>query len=301
MSDNFRNQLLTDFEYLAQIPKLFDREYELIRRAQTFEETHNLSADEYRHLFELYLRDKSLPDWLEKIAAVNERFRLVTQTLQGITYVAILISALQFIYGFQERQTQILNDKWDIVASDIRIGSSKRNAIEYLHDRDELLSNIEAVNAQLNGLNLPGRAQLQEADFRGANLYHAYFQGANLYRSKFANYGMNLTNLEGVNFQHADLRLAEFNGVNMQFACFNGANLEGAIFDNAYVVGADFRGARFLTAAQFRKVKEIDYRRALFDDELSRELGLQPTDAKPAVGCEIARRNRSWWQAFVGL
>ncbi|MBX2862292.1 MAG: pentapeptide repeat-containing protein [Leptolyngbyaceae cyanobacterium MAG.088] len=300
MSDDFRSQLLKDFEHLAKIPKLFDREYEIIRRAQAFEEAHGLETDDYRQLFELYLRDKGLPDWLEKIAAFNERFRLFTQTLQGITYLAVLVSALQFLYGFQERQTQLLNDKWDIVASDIRIGSSKKNAIEYLHDRGELLSNIEAVDTQLNSLNLPGKAKLQEANFQGANLYHAYFKGANLYRSNFSNYGTELTNLEAVNFQQADLRQANFKGVNMKFACFTDANLEAANFEEAYVVGADFRGARFLTADQIRAAGKKFYSRALFDDDLSRELGLQPTDEKPAEGCRISPRSRQWWQGFLG-
>ncbi|MEM9976362.1 MAG: pentapeptide repeat-containing protein [Cyanobacteria bacterium P01_D01_bin.2] len=300
MSDNLHSQLLKDFEHLAKIPKLFDREYECIQRAQAFEAEHGLSAEKYQRLFELYLRDKNLPDWLEKIAAVTQRFQLVAQALQGFTYLAILISALQFLYGFQERQSQTLNDKWAIVASDIRVGSSKKDAIEYLHDRDEVLSNIEAVDTQLSYLNLPQGANLQEADFRGANLYHAYFQGANLYRSDFSNYGAELTNLEGVNFQQADLRQGNFQGTNLKFACFKGANLEAANFGEAYLVGTDFRGARYLTADQIRAAGERSYRRALFDDELGRELNLPPTDAAMAVGCEIIPRDRKWWQGFVG-
>ena len=300
MSDDLRSQLLKDFEHLAKIPKLFDREYQMIRHAQAFEAEHGLGADEYQRLFELYLRDKDLPDWLENLVRVTQRFRLVVQTLQGFTSLAILLSALQFLYGFQERQTQTLNDKWTIVASDIRVGSSKREAIEYLHDRDELLSSLEAVDTQLSELNLPGGARLQEANFRGANLYHAYFQGANLYRSDFSNSENELTNLDGVNFQQADLRQANFQGANLQYACFAGANLEAAKFEKAYLVGTDFRGARNLTADQIRAAGKESYERALFDDELSRELGLQPTDAELAVGCGISPRPRNWWQGFFG-
>ncbi len=300
MADDLRNQLLHDFEQLAKIPKLFDREYERIRRAQEFEAAHGLSPDEYNRLFELYLTDKHLPDWLEKIAASTKRFQVLVQTLQSFASLAILISALQFLYGFRERQNQIFNNKWDIVASDMRVGSTKKNAIEYLHDRGELLSNIEAVDTQLSYLNLPREARLQETDFRGANLYHAYFESANLYRSDFSNYDQALTNLEGVNFQRADLRQVNFQGANLKHACFREANLETANFANAYLVGADFRGARFLTADQIRAAGQDSYSRGLFDEALSRELGLAPADGEPAEGCGIKARDRNWWQSFFG-
>lgn len=300
MSDDLRSQLLKDFEHLAKIPKLFDREYELIRRAQAFETEHGLSADEYQRLFELYLRDKDLPDWLENIVRVTQRFRLLVQTIQGFTSLAILLSALQFLYSFQERQTQTLNDKWAIVASDLRVGSAKREALEYLHDRDELLSSIEAVDTQLSELNLPGGARLQEANFSGANLYHAYFKAANLYRSDFSNSENELTNLDGVNFQQADLRQVNFQGANLQYACFTGANLEAAQFEKAYLVGTDFRGARNLTADQIRAAGKDSYERALFDDQLSQELNLQPTNVEPSEGCRIRPRSRNWLQGFLG-
>ncbi|MBT9310830.1 pentapeptide repeat-containing protein [Leptothoe kymatousa] len=300
MADDLRSQLLKEFEHLAKIPKLFDREYELIQRAQAFEAEHGLSADEYQRLFGLYQRDRALPDWLENIVRVTQRFRVIVQTLQGLTSLAILLSALQFLYGFRERQTRIVNDKWATVASDIRVGSAKKEAIEFLHDRGELLSNLEAVDTQLSYLNLPGKANLQEADFRGANLYYAYFKGATLYRSDFSNYDGELTNLEAVNFQETDLRQANFRGVNMKYACFSGANLEKANFEKAHLVGTDFRGARKLTADQIRAAGKTSYERALFDDELSRKLELPPTDVEPADRCVIKPRSRTWWQGFLG-
>ena len=76
-----------------------------------------------------------------------------------------------------------------------------------------------------------------------------------------------------------------------------------AVFEETHNLSADeYRHLfeLFLTAAQFQNVKEIDYSRVLFDDELSRELGLQPTNAEPAVGCEIKRRDRKWWQTLIG-
>lgn len=300
MSDDLRSQLLKEFEYLAKIPKLFDREYELIQRAQASEAKHGLSAEEYQRLFELYLRDQDLPDWLENIVRVTQRFRLVVQTLQGFTSLAIFLSALQFLYGFRERQTRIVNDKWAIVASEIRVGSAKKEAIEFLHDREELLSNLEAVDTQLSYLNLPGKANLQEANFRGANLFQAYFKGANLYRSDFSNYEGELTNLDGVNFQQADLRQVNFQGANLQSACFAGANLEAANFEKAYLVGADFRGARNLTADQIRGAGRNSYERALFDEPLSQDSGMSPMPAEPAKGCGIKARDRNWWRGFLG-
>ncbi|MEM9266174.1 MAG: pentapeptide repeat-containing protein [Cyanobacteria bacterium P01_F01_bin.13] len=301
MSDDLRNKLIQDFEQLSKIRKPFDREYEKIRRAKQFEADYGLTSEQYERLFELYLTDIHVPDWLERTASLTQRLQLISQTLQSFAFLAIFLSAIQFLYGFRERQASVIAEKWAIVASDVRVGSSKREAIEYLHDQGELLSNIEAIDTQLSGLNLPNKARLQEAKFQGANLYQAYFRGANLYRSDFSNYDTERTNLEAVNFQDADLRQANFSKVNLKNSCFRGANLEEANFKDAYLVGVDFRGARFLTAEQItRNSNKTFYERAIFDDDLARALGQPTTAVEPAVGCQIQPRKHGWWQGFLG-
>ncbi|MEO0455848.1 MAG: pentapeptide repeat-containing protein [Cyanobacteria bacterium P01_A01_bin.114] len=298
MPDDVYQKLIQDFEALAAIAIPFDRQYELVKRSKAFNEQFDLSPDDYQQLFELYLQDRHTPDWLERTVQFTKKLEPIAQALRSLTFLAVLFSAIQFVISLQAQRTQLIAEKWETVASDLKIGGAKREAIEYLHDRGEILSNLEAIDTQLSGLNLPGSARLQESKFTGANLYQAYLVGANLYRSDFASEGDNLTNLDSVNFQDADLRGANFRGANLQHACFEGANLEAADFTDAYLVSTDFRGARNLEASQILQAKG-SYERGLYDQALSQTLKLSTNDATPSAGCRVGARSHSWWQSFL--
>ncbi|MEL6940583.1 MAG: pentapeptide repeat-containing protein [Cyanobacteria bacterium J06598_1] len=206
------------------------------------------------------------------------------------------------------------------LASGLKAGGSNREALEYLHDQGELLSNLVLEDVQLSRVNLPARlpsheerqylpadrknqlrgARLQEATFKGSNLYQGYLQGANLYRSNFASLENSQTNLDGVNFQDADLRWANLRGASLKNACLRGANLERAEFIGVELRSTDFRGAKGLTKAQIQAAATgIDT--SLFDPPLSQALGLgEASEKAEPASCQIEPREVSWWRTLTG-
>ncbi|MGD1896608.1 MAG: pentapeptide repeat-containing protein [Phormidesmis sp.] len=230
------------------------------------------------------------------------------------------MSAFQLAMSFAEQRSQRIAERWQTIASGPNAGGAKRQALEYLHDQGELLSNVELLNVQLSRLNLPERlptgdeqryltpaqknqlrgARLQEADFRGSNLYQGYLQGANLYRSNFSSLDNSQTNLDGVNFQNTDLRQADFRNASVRGACFKGANLEKVDFTGAELRNTDFRGSRFLTKAQIQAAG-VGVDSSLFDAPLSDELGLGDLSGKAEpASCRTEPRNVSWWRTLIG-
>jgi predicted transcriptional regulator len=300
LNDEILEKLKSDFEYLSTIKNILEREYELIKRSKEFNEKFSIPLEDYYRLFKVYLLDKQVPDWIERIVRLVERLDPVARIVQGLAFIAIIIGAVQFLQDTSKRQAQIVNEKWLTVASNVKIGSFKREAIEYLHERGEILSNLEAIDAELSQLNLPGKAKLQRAKFNGANLYRAYLKGANLYRSDFSKHGGEITNLDSANLQDSDLRGVNFTGANLQKACFRGANLETANFTKAYLVNTDFRGARNLTKLQVLEAK-TSYQRALYDEDLRIALGINTLPSKElAEGCKVSPRSRNWWSRVFG-
>ena len=92
------------------------------------------------------------------------------------------------------------------------------------------------------------RANLYDANLRGADLYDANLRGANLYGA----------NLRGANLRGADLRDANLRGANLYGANLYGANLYDANLRGADLYGANLRGAN-LYGANLRGAKDADY------------------------------------------
>ncbi|HFG7991640.1 TPA: pentapeptide repeat-containing protein [Salmonella enterica subsp. enterica serovar Apeyeme] len=90
-------------------------------------------------------------------------------------------------------------------------------------------SRADLCDANLRGANLYGDdlrgANLYGADLRGANLYGADLRGANLYGANL--YG---ADLRGANLYGADLRGADLRGANLYGADLRGANLPDLTF-----------------------------------------------------------------------
>jgi len=110
-------------------------------------------------------------------------------------------------------------------------------------------ANLESANfqgADLEGLNL-NNAKLERANLKGANL-----KGANLERADLEG-----ADLKGANLERADLEGADLEGADLEGADLEGANLKDSIlfgygdfpknanFINANLKGVDIRGARF--------------------------------------------------------
>ncbi|MEM8504604.1 MAG: pentapeptide repeat-containing protein [Cyanobacteria bacterium P01_D01_bin.1] len=295
-SAEMQTELLNDFQKIYAVKKPIERAIALHQKALAFEKSHGLSVGDYARLFEVYITDIHTADIIEKINGLTHRLEPIVSIFQNLASLAIIVSAFQLVTGFREQRSQIITTKWQVLASDIKFGGAKREALEFLHDQGELLSGVELVGVQLSGLNLPDGASLQEANFSESNLYQAYFQGANLYRSKFSSPGEAQTNLEEVNFRDADLRQADFRGAYLENACFTGANLEGANFDGAYLGDADFRGARFLERSQVENAAP-SAAPAIFDQTLT-ETKAELDDQHTSIGCRIKPRNKAWWDSI---
>ena len=111
-------------------------------------------------------------------------------------------------------------------------GGGKRANLQDADLRGANLRDANLQDADLRGANLQGAnlcdvdlwgANLRDADLRGANLRDANLRGANLQ-------GANLCDVDlwGANLQDADLRGANLRDANLQDADLRGANLQGA-------------------------------------------------------------------------
>lgn len=315
-----RDRLLAEFEELYRLAKPLDREMALLQKAKAFAADSDISVNEYRHLFEVYVADARTPDAVEWLLNFTSRINPIVKIFQTLASLAIIVSAFQLATSFAEQRSQRITERWQTISSGLNAGGAKRKALEYLHDQGELLSNVELSNVALSRLNLPERlpsgdeqryltpvqkkklrgARLQEADFRGSNLYQGYLQGANLYRSNFSSLDNSQTNLDGVNFQNTDLRQADFRGASVRNACFKGANLEKADFTGAELRNTDFRGSRLLTKSQVQSAG-VGVDSSLFDAPLSQELGLGDlSDKSEPASCRIEPRKVSWWRTLMG-
>jgi uncharacterized protein YjbI with pentapeptide repeats len=83
-----------------------------------------------------------------------------------------------------------------------------------------------------------GRANLRDADLRGADLSGADLRGADLRDA----------DLRGADLRDADLRGANLSGANLRGADLSGANLRGADLSDANLRGANLRGANLSDA-----------------------------------------------------
>ena len=100
----------------------------------------------------------------------------------------------------------------------------------------------------LNYENGGERANLSEADLRGAdlrvaNLSVADLRGANLSVADLRGANLSVANLSEADLRGADLRVANLRGANLRGANLRGANLRGANLRVADIYGADLRGA----------------------------------------------------------
>ena len=104
-------------------------------------------------------------------------------------------------------------------------------------------------NATLYGTTFLTKADLQEANFRGAIMAEARLKGANLHKANFEGADLNGTNFRDAimvdaNFKNANLERADFTGNdNLLQSSFAGANLQ-----RAQLSGADFRGVILVNA-----------------------------------------------------
>ena len=92
------------------------------------------------------------------------------------------------------------------------------------------------------------RANLSNADLRGANLSNADLFGANLRGANLSNADLCGANLRGANLFGANLRNADLRDADLRCANLSNADLRGANLSNADLFGANLRGANLSNA-----------------------------------------------------
>ena len=109
------------------------------------------------------------------------------------------------------------------------------------------LSNANLERADLTGANLDftdlQRTNLANAELQGAHLRHADLRGANLQVADLAR-----VHLEWCDFSDADLEGADLDGATVQFVSFSRAKLTGTILNRAHLFDVDFVGANLAGA-----------------------------------------------------
>lgn len=124
-------------------------------------------------------------------------------------------------------------------------------------------------------LDLVKGANLEGRDLRNAVAPFAFFAHADLGRSHMEGAHLTFADLRqaylgGANLTRTDLSLAQLTGAN-----FSDADLTGAFLVNSHIEHADFRSAKGLTK-QMILMCWFDWRRAFFDPDILKQLGLPP-------------------------
>ncbi|EDD3743507.1 pentapeptide repeat-containing protein [Salmonella enterica subsp. enterica serovar Muenchen] len=127
-------------------------------------------------------------------------------------------------------------------------------------------ANLRGANlcdANLRGANLRG-ADLCDANLRGANLRGADLRGANLCDANLRGANLRGADLRGANLCGANLRGADLRGANLCDANLCGANLCGANLCDANLCGADLPDLTFVILGEkyFISITNGEYVRA---------------------------------------
>lgn len=140
-----------------------------------------------------------------------------------------------------------INLSWaNIKNSNFENADFRESNLRRLRGDNAILPFLKCSNANLWKARLPG-AILNNANFGGATLIQTHFEGANL---------------ENCTFRNAKL----------QSSHFKEANLKGAKFEHANLKGTSFIGATFDDISKKSIVKAKNWRDAMFDSDVFKEL-----------------------------
>lgn len=194
--------------------------------------------------------------------------------------IILIIFLIKFFKSKQEDKK--IADAWKIIES---IGTQDREenyieAIEYLHQKTEDLSGLNAPVCCLKGI------QLKEANLSGANLSGTDLSQANLVKANLS--GANLTqvnlveaNLSGADLSEATLDNARLVGANLENSNLSNTSLLKANLSGANIVNADLNNAKFwnlelgglqnITPYQIKQAKNWD--KAIYSPQFREKLG----------------------------
>ena len=230
---------------------------------------HELSEEEISHLRRSgrYIPPVKLTRWQELktlFAGVPSLVKdvLSFKTLGQAVNASVLIGAITFIAGEQQRRDLQVYQAWQVItAAHGQPGSGGRiQALEFLnstprripwlwlHWERESLVGLEAPKAYLvpsrkdtkktRGIQL-SKTDLSNANLQGTSMYYANLQEAELDHANLQGANLFRANLQGAILNHAKLQKAVLVYANLQEAELDHANLQGALLHYANLQEAD--------------------------------------------------------------
>jgi uncharacterized protein YjbI with pentapeptide repeats len=285
------SSLLDELASIARVRRNVEREFRLIKLSEVAKQRYGIDAAAY---LDLYSKCYAAASQAVRIRTIGS---LIYKILVGAAALGAALSALN-LYGFlSDQRGKAIADSWKTIDtySDKPYDGGRRAAAESLLSYGQVLYHANFNRApfiylkahptcKVLGLpfgafgtsagwrsndsgSLPKdciRAELQNAEFRGAKLYGSNFSHANLYQADFSAFtslgkAPITTQAQSVDFSHADLRASKFENADLSNSRFKNANLAGAILTNSNLSKTDFRGAD-LRGADIResKFKEVE-------------------------------------------
>ena len=282
------SDLLDELASIARVRRHVEREFRLIKLSEEAKQRYGIEAAAYLDLYRKYYAAASQAVRIRTIGS------LIYRVLVGTAALGAALSALN-LYGFlSDQRGKAIADSWKTIDtySDKPYDGGRRAAAESLLSYGQVLYHANFNRAPFvylkahptckvlglplgvfgtaagwrsndSGL-LPKdciRAELQNAEFRGAKLYGSNFSHANLYQADFSAFtspGKDpiTTQAHSVDFSHANLRASNFANTDLSNSNFKNANLAGATLANSNLSKANFRGADLrgadLRGADFR-------------------------------------------------
>lgn len=164
---------------------------------------------------------------------------------------AIVAAVILYFKGAPDRKAQKHYEAWRIIdnaaAAKVSTSYARFQALQDLHRDRVPLRSLEAAGANLAQIQL-SKADLIEANLKGADLRAAHLSYANLSQAvlrgaSLENARLKGANLRGANLQRANLRNADLTGADLREANLKGACLRGAELWKAKLLGANLEQA----------------------------------------------------------
>ncbi|MDZ8069047.1 MAG: pentapeptide repeat-containing protein [Nostoc sp. DedQUE08] len=212
---------------------------------------------------------------LKVSAATSIKNAISFKTLSQAVNASVLIGAITFIAGEQQRRDLQVYQAWQVISAAHGQGGSggRIQALEFLNSEPrripwfwlrwqrESLSGLEIPNAYLvparnldkkDGIQL-SEANLNDTNLEGANLSSANLQkanlsSANLQRADLQKANLQRASLSSANLQRADLQKANLQEAFLLVANLQRANLQEANLKEAFLLKANLQRASLLNA-----------------------------------------------------
>lgn len=269
------SSLLDELASIAGTRKSLEREYRLLKLSESAKEKYNLEPQAYLDLYQKYHSTVS------RVVRLRSIGNYVYKVLVGGAALGATLSALN-LYGFlSDQREKAISESWKTI--DANTGkpydAGRQSALQSLLSYGQILYNANLDRAPLIRLRAHSecqvfgiplgplrafvmkessspdtwpewcfRAELQEAEFRGAKLYKSDFTNANLYKADFSPFpvpGKPAINTQAqyINFSYANLQGARLNGADLSNADLKNADLSGANLSGAILRGANLKDA----------------------------------------------------------